>query len=537
MGCSTKKRVSSEGTLPMGDDPEKDVFFEDIMEWCCGSGRWQILLVSYMSVMWLILPAVSMSMMFVGASPEFKCADGFDANATFASLPADTPECRRLNSSRACSRWVFDTSVYQSTVVTEWSLVCGRKPLLSLLQSWLMLGGIVGSVVSGQLADRFGRRPVFLLTSVIIIGCAFAAAFVNDYASYAVVRFVSGMAMAAMVGSHCVMTMELATRDTRAAFGTLSALPYAFGIMLLAAGSYAIRSHRTLQLAYAAPFLLLLPNFWLRPESPHWLVVQGRFTEAYTILERGARCNRRQMPPQEEVLKMMRRARDGLMTREEAARHSGSGGQKGWRQLVSSPLLVRYTLASCFISYVIAGSYFGITFDTTQLSSSPHLAAVLSGFVEIPSYFVFPLLNWLGRRTSLVVFLLTAAAAMFLVFVDGQPALWLTLGLVAKFCVSAVFGVIWVLINECMPTTVRGLAFGVCQTGVRLGAAATPFVVDLVSELHPAAPSAVFGGAVLLAGLAGFLLPETNNKPLPETAADIDKRSTEKRLEARSRRN
>ena len=525
MGCASKKdSFSDEETLPIGDDPEKDVFFEEIMEWCCGSGRWQLLLVSYMSIMWLVLPAVGMSMLFVGASPEFKCADGFGADTTFASLPADTPECHRLNSSEACTRWVFDTSVYESTVVTEWSLVCGRKPLLSLLQSWLMLGGILGSVVSGQLADRLGRRPVFLITSVIIILCVFAAAFVTDYASYAVVRFVTGLAMAAMVGSHCVMTMELATRDLRAAFGTLSALPYAFGIMLVAAGSYAIRSHRSLQLAYAVPFLTLLPNFWLRPESPHWLVVQGRFSEAYTILERGARCNRRRMPPREDVLKMMRRARDGLLAREEAAQRSGSGGRKGWRQLVSSPLLIRYTLACGFISYVIAGSYFGMTFDTTQLSSSPHLAAVLSGLVEIPSYFVFPLLNRLGRRTSLILFLLTAAAAMFLVFVDRHPTLWLTLGLVAKFCVSAAFGVVWVLINECMPTTVRGLAFGVSNMGGRLGAATTPFVVDLVSDLHPAAPSAVFGGAVLLAGLAGFLLPETNNQPLPETAADIQSR-------------
>ncbi|KAF0295228.1 Organic cation transporter protein [Amphibalanus amphitrite] len=536
MADAAKKSVVAERTFsPVDDedDSEKDVFFDDVMEWCCGSGRWQVLLVSYMSMIWLILPAISMAMMFVGASPDFKCADGFDANVTFSALPADTPRCHPVGDADAsCSRWVFDTSMYESTVVTEWSLVCGRKPLLSMLQSWVMLGGIVGSAISGQLSDRFGRKPVFLSTAVTILACAFASALVTDYASFAAVRFVTGVAMATLVGCHTVMTMEMAGRRTRAAFGTLSGLPFPFGIMLVAAGSYALRSHRQLQLAYAVPFVFLLSNFWLRPESPHWLVVQGRFAEAYTILERGARCNRHPMPPKEEVLAKMRHVRDSLLAREAAAHRATGRGRQGWRQLVGSPILVRYSAVAFFISFVICGAYFGVTFDMTQLSASPHLAAVLSALVELPSYCVFPLLDRLGRRGSLVAFLLTGAGAMLLVLADRRPAVWMALGLVAKFGVSAAFVGVWVLIGECMPTTVRGLAFGVCQTGVRLGGAAAPFVVDLVSDLHPAAPSAVFGAAMLAAGLATLLLPETNNQPLPETAVDIENRTGRKKAAA-----
>ncbi|XP_037069097.1 organic cation transporter-like protein, partial [Pollicipes pollicipes] len=126
--------------------------FEDILRLTCGSGRWQTALLAYMSLMWLILPFFSMSMMFIGATPPFKCADGFDANATYASLPAAAQRCHPPNASAACRRWVFDRSVYESTVVTEWALVCGRKPLLSLLQSLLMLGGLSGAVAAGQLA-------------------------------------------------------------------------------------------------------------------------------------------------------------------------------------------------------------------------------------------------------------------------------------------------------------------------------------------------------------------------------------------------
>ena len=255
------------------------VFYEEILERCCGgSGRWQILLAAYLSLMWFLLPGFSMSMMFVGATPEFRCADGSDANATFASLPADTPQCHRPgDNSSACTRWVFDDSVYQSTVTTEWSLVCGRKPLLSMLQSWLMIGGIIGALVTGQLADRFGRRTVFLPAMVLVTVCAFAAALVTNYTAFAAIRLLTGFGLTTMIAGHYVLVTELGGVGQRAALSTVYLLPFAIGVMLVAAASYAIRVRWLLQLVFAAPWLLFLPSFWVMPESPRWLVVQGRF--------------------------------------------------------------------------------------------------------------------------------------------------------------------------------------------------------------------------------------------------------------------
>ena len=232
-----------------------------------------MLLIAYMSVMWLIFPTFSMSMMFVGATPQFKCADGFDVNATFASLPAETPKCRPLSDNTStCTRWVYDDSVYESTVVTEWDLVCGRKPLLSLLQSLLMVGGIAGAMIGGQLTDRFGRRPVFLPVMLLAIACSFSVVLVEDYVSYAALRCFTGFAMAGMIASQFVLVTEMCGSKLRAMFINLSFTPFSVGIMLVAAASYGIRTRWLLQLSFALPSLLLLPNFWLMPESPRWLV-------------------------------------------------------------------------------------------------------------------------------------------------------------------------------------------------------------------------------------------------------------------------
>ena len=286
---------------------DDSVHYEEVQEVCCGSGRWQVLLIIYISLMWWLHSLFSMSLMFVGATPEHRCADGFDENATFASLPADTPQCHPLGDANAsCTRWVFDTSVFLTTVVTEWNLVCGRKPLLSMLQSWLMIGGLIGSVLGGPLADRFGRRTVFLPAMVGGTGCAFAAALVPDYSSYAVVWCLAGVFIWLMSTGVYVIAAEIGGVEHRATLATTFVMPFAFGTMMVAAQSYAIRTRWLLQLSYAVTWLLFWPSFWLVPESPRWLVVMGRFEEAYTVLKQGARWNGRQMPPKEEVLRLMK---------------------------------------------------------------------------------------------------------------------------------------------------------------------------------------------------------------------------------------
>ncbi|XP_037082283.1 organic cation transporter protein-like [Pollicipes pollicipes] len=362
--------TAESGKAEEKSEQKAEVLFEDVLERCCGTGRWQTLLIGYMSVMWLLFPVFSMSMMFVGATPKFRCADGFAANVTFATLPSDTPRCHAANSTAACQRWAFDPSVYVSTVVTEWTLVCGRKPLLSLLQTWLMIGGLFGSVASGH---------------------------------FAAVRFLTGVATSAMISSQYVLVLELCSSERRAAIGIVSIMPFAFGTCFVALGSYLIRTRWLLQLAFAVPCLIFLFNFWLMPESPRWLVLQGRFPE-----------------------------------------------------LVRTPHMRRRTLIAVFLGFIIAGSYFGISFDTTQLAASPHLAAVFSGLADIPSSLVFPLLDQLGRRPSLILLLSLQAAAMLLTFVQKDTTLWLVLGVVAKIGASSAFNTIVVFTAELMPTETNG---------------------------------------------------------------------------------
>ena len=227
------------------------------------------------------------------------------------------------------------------------------------------------------------------------------------------------------------------------------------------------------------------------------------------------------MPPDEEVLKLMKEAHRGLLAREAAMKSGGSALQRAF-DLVRTWRMFLYTFTSAYIGFAISGSYFGISFDMTQLSSSPHLAAALSGLVEIPTCFIFPLMDRFGRRNSQAVFLFVPAVCMFLVFAGRGNTFRMVLGLVAKLGIASAFTVIGIYMSEFMPTQQRSLAFGLLQMAIRAGGAVAPFVVDLVSGLHELAPSAVFGAVMLLASLATLLLPETAGQPMPETVADVE---------------
>lgn len=73
------------------------------------------------------------------------------------------------NSTISCSKWVYDTSMFSATTVTEFDLTCDRAWLGPLAGSVYMIGMLVGAIVIGDFADRFGRKKG-ILVAVLLLG-------------------------------------------------------------------------------------------------------------------------------------------------------------------------------------------------------------------------------------------------------------------------------------------------------------------------------------------------------------------------------
>ncbi|KAK4316267.1 hypothetical protein Pmani_012560 [Petrolisthes manimaculis] len=59
-----------------------------------------------------------------------------------------------LTTTASCNSWVYDDSVFTSTLVTEFNLVCDRRWMMATVQASYMSGLLIGSLVMGQLSDR-----------------------------------------------------------------------------------------------------------------------------------------------------------------------------------------------------------------------------------------------------------------------------------------------------------------------------------------------------------------------------------------------
>uniref|UniRef100_UPI003AAD9B40 organic cation/carnitine transporter 2-like n=1 Tax=Centroberyx gerrardi TaxID=166262 RepID=UPI003AAD9B40 len=171
-------------------------------------------------------------------------------------------------------------------------LVCAdewKQPLTSALY---FLGGLTGCFISGQISDRFGRKPALFGTLASVSVFSVLLAFAPSWPVFAVLFFLLGVGQIANFVTLFVLGSEIMTGSTRLLYTNL-ALPafYVLSMALLPATAYLVRNWRHLALVQALPGLACIPLWWLIPESTRWLVSCGRLKEAELLMRSAAAEN------------------------------------------------------------------------------------------------------------------------------------------------------------------------------------------------------------------------------------------------------
>ncbi|XP_059568833.1 organic cation/carnitine transporter 2 [Alligator mississippiensis] len=422
--------------------------------------------------------------------------------------PGTDVDLARLPQERCLDGWEYSRDVYHHTIVTQWNLVCDDDWKAPLTTSLFFVGVLVGSFVSGQLSDKFGRKNVLFVTMGVQTGFSFLQVFSINWEMFSVLFVLVGMGQISNYVAAFVLGTEILGKSVRIIYCTLGVcIFYAFGYMLLPLFAYFIRDWRTLLLALTLPGLLCIPLWWVIPESPRWLISQGRFQEAEMILRKAAKINRITAP--DVIFDPME-----MQDLDSQVQQTYS-----FLDLLRTRNIRSITIMSVILWMIISVGYFGLSLDTPNLHGDAYLNCFLSAVTEVPAYVIsWLLLRNLPRRYSI-------SAALFLggcvlLFIQLVPAslqiMSIILVMFGKFGITSAFSMVYVYTAELYPTVVRNMGVGASSMASRLGSILSPYFVYL-GAYDRFLPYILMGSLTVLTGILTLFLPESYGIPLPDT--------------------
>ncbi|XP_068117165.1 solute carrier family 22 member 6-A-like [Hyperolius riggenbachi] len=524
--------------------------FADLLEKTGGMGRFQIIQVALLCIPILLMASHNLLQNFSAAIPRHKCKinDTEALNITIMEhgwegvlIPLDNlghPEpClefveiqwRRADSNtswynnntdaetRSCTNgWEYDRDEFSSTIITDWDLVCSNKHRRQLAQSLYMAGVLVGAIILGGLSDKYGRRALLIWSYLQMAVTGTCTAFSPNYLSYCIFRFLTGMALSGIGLNTTALIVEWVPTKVRTIAGTLAGYSYTVGQLILAGVAYGIRDWRWLQLCVSLPFFIYFLYSWWFPESARWLVLSGNPTRAVHEMKRVATYNGKKKEADEITLETLKVD----MMKELAC------GNTSYTvfDLVRTRAVRKISFAVSFVWFSTSFAYYGLAMDLQKFGVSIYLIQVIFGAVDFPAKLVSTSgMIYIGRRvTQFFSLLLGGVAIMSNIFVPYELQILRTsLAVFGKGCLAASFSCVFLYTTELYPTVIRQSGLGLGSTMARLGGIVAP-LVKMLGDVYPSLPLVIYGGVPILSGLLVYFLPETVNKPLPDTIEEVE---------------
>jgi MFS family permease len=165
-------------------------------------------------------------------------------------------------------------------VVPLWKLAPGQ---IGTLISFGFLGQLIGALIGGSLAERFGGRPVIVVAVLWFGLMSLACGFAWSYQSLLVLRLLQGLGLGAEVPVAATYISELAKAGGRGRFVLLFELVFPLGLVAAAVlGRWIVPTLGWQYLFFVGGVPALFALLMMRnlPESPRWLASRGRSDDA-----------------------------------------------------------------------------------------------------------------------------------------------------------------------------------------------------------------------------------------------------------------
>ncbi|WP_169833148.1 sugar porter family MFS transporter [Sphingomonas panacis] len=413
----------------------------------------------------------------------------------------------------------FDTAVISGATGALQTQFALTEASLGFTVASALIGTVLGSLVAGAPADRYGRKAIMLSVAIAYVLSSLGTGLAHNWYILIAFRFLGGVAIGAASVVTPIYIAEVSPARFRGRLVAMNQLNIVLGILIAFLSNYIIAQTLPPETAWrwmfgivAVPSVLFLVVILVLPESPRWLAIRGRRDPAVAVMTRLGFSD-----PHAELLRI--EAAD----RREAA--------KGVPRLFQAS---HQLPVACAIAIAMFNQLSGINAllyyapRIFELAGAGADSALLQSVAVGGTNLLFTalalfLIDRFGRKPLLLVGSIICAGALLLVgwqleraAPDGTLILAGLLAFIAAFAVSQ-GAVIWVFISEVFPSSVRG-------KGQALGSTTHWVMAAIITWLFPVVASAVggwvfafFGGMMLLQFVwAWKMMPETNGVALED---------------------
>ena len=424
-----------------------------------------------------------------------------------------------LTSALAGFLFGFDTVVIsgaEKTIQTLWGL---SDNLHGIAMASALYGTVVGSLIGGWPADRFGRKATLLWIGVLYLLGAAGSALASNVWVFIAARVIGGLGIGISTVVAPMYISEIAPPQHRGRLAGMFQFNIVFGILVAFVSNALLagigpNAWRWMLGVAAFPSLLYAVLCLGLPESPRWLLSKkGNRDAALDVLQ--------QIEPEISKAEIARQA-DEIMA---ASTEQVSSGQF-WTRRLRKPILLAFLIAFFNqLSGINAILYFAPRiFELTGLGAKAALLQSIGiGITNLVFTFVgLWLIDRLGRRTLLyigsfgyIISLGLVAWAFFTRHYEIVPAC------IFAFIAAHAIGqgaVIWVFISEIFPNRHRA-------EGQTLGSSTHWIFAALLTTLFPKMVT-VFPAGYIFSFFAGMMMlqllwvrtmvPETKGVPLEQ---------------------
>ena len=431
----------------------------------------------------------------------------------------------------------------------DWVVIGGAKPFYELFfgisdsplmqgvaMTTALVGCLIGAMVAGAMADRYGRKPLLIISAVLFTVSAVATGIFDDFTLFNIARFIGGIGIGIASALSPMYIAEISPANIRGKLVSLNQMTIVLGILGAQIANWLIAEEvpvdyttdeilvswngqmgwRWMFWAEAAPAALFLLLAFFIPESPRWQTMKGMEQKAMKTL--GNVGGKQYAESEIELIKASAIA----------DAYEEKGGLKVLFTRKYAAVLTLGIIVAVFQQWCGTNVIFNyaqeIFSDAGYSVGDVLFNIVITGVANVIFTIValFTIDRW-GRR-SLMLFGSISLAVIYLILgtcyhfhITGFFMVILVVAAISAYAMT-LGPVTWVLLAEIFPNRVRGVAMATCTFALWTGCCTLTFSFPPMNAALGSSGSFWIYSVICFCGFAYLLhrCPETKGVSLEE---------------------